>query len=148
MVARLTVGKVAAEEGATSEPATDTGGTTARWSMIAGLALSTFGGWVHNVREFPAIGILSPEMVTIWLPAVALGVWWLVRPSEAARWAIIAWALLNLILGATLSVVPLPIWPWTPEQSASHYASRLFYAVLQIPLLVVAWRSEPVLVRT
>lgn len=116
--------------------------------MLAALALSTLGGWVHNIREFPSIGAVAPEMVATWLPAVALGVWWLVRPSRAARWTIIAWALLNLVLGAALSVLPLSIWPWTPEQSGSHYASHLFYAVLQIPLLVVAWRSEPVLVRT
>ena len=120
-------------------------GTTGRWMMIAALALSTFGGWVHNLREFP--GMSATATVATFLPAVALAVWWLIRPSPAARWAIIAWALLNLILGATLSVVPLPIWPWTPEQSGSHYASHLIYAAAQIPLLVIAWRSEPVVAR-
>ncbi len=115
--------------------------------MIAALTLSTFGGWVHNIREFPEVGAVAPEMLATWLPAVALGVWWLVRPSRAARWTIMAWALLNLVLGGTLSVLPLSIWPWTPEQSSSHYASHLIYAAAQIPLLVIAWRSEPVVAR-
>jgi hypothetical protein len=49
--------------------------------MIAALALSTFGGWVHNLREFPGM---------------------------------------------------------------SAAASHLSYAAAQIPLLVIAWRSEPI----
>jgi hypothetical protein len=109
--------------------------------MIAALALSTFGGWVHNLREFP--GMSAAATLATFLPAIALAVWWLIRPGPAARWAIIAWALLNLILGAALSVLPLPIWPWTPEQSGSHYASHLIYAAAQIPLLVIAWKPTP-----
>ena len=110
--------------------------------MLPALALSAIGGWFHNGREFPGTTLLAPEMLVILLPAVVLGVWWVARPGPAARWAIIVWAVLNLVLGAALSVVPLPIWPWAPEQSAAHYTSHLVYGLTQIPLLIVAYRSQ------
>ena len=111
--------------------------------MLPALVLAAIGGWFHNMREFPGTTVLASAMVVILLPTVVLGVWWMARPGPAARWAIIVWVLLNLLLGAALSVLPLPIWPWAPEQSAAHYTSHLVYGLIQIPLLIVAYRSQP-----
>jgi hypothetical protein len=33
-------------------------------------------------------------------------------------------------------VVPLPIWPYQPEQSVTHYSFHALYALLQLPLLI------------
>jgi len=38
-----------------------------------------------------------------------------------------------------VTVLPLPILPFEPEQSATHYLAHLVYALGQVPLLVVGW---------
>jgi len=35
-----------------------------------------------------------------------------------------------------LSVLPLPVLPFTPEQSLRHYSFHVLYAATQVPLLV------------
>lgn len=48
------------------------------------------------------------------------------------------WALLNLLGGAVLSVLPLPFLPFVPEQSLRHYSFHLPYGLTQVPLIVAA----------
>lgn len=42
--------------------------------------------------------------------------------------------------GGLLSVLPLPLWPYQPQQSLRHYTVHALYAVLQVPLLVMVAR--------
>ncbi len=41
------------------------------------------------------------------------------------RIALVAWVLLNLVGGGILSVLPLAILPFVPEQSGGHYAAHV-----------------------
>ncbi len=55
-------------------------------------------------------------MISAILPAVILAVWWMVRPGRALWWAILVWVVaLNLVVGAILSVLPIPILPFSPN---------------------------------
>jgi len=106
---------------------------TGRWQMVEALALATPGGGFHHTRAIPDTTPLAFEMVAIWLPALVLGVWWILRPGPTARWAIIVWALLNLGGGA-----------WGRVSEAQAYDTlHLVYGLTQIPLLIVAYRSQP-----
>lgn len=110
--------------------------------MVSALAVSAFGGWYHNIREFPDMGLTAPEMVSTLAPAVALVAWWLIRPGLAAWWATLAWISLNLVVGAVLSVLPLPVLPFAPEQTSEHYLSHLLYGITQIPALYSLWLTR------
>ena len=107
---------------------------TRRWQMVAALALATLGAGFHHTRAFPNTTPLVFEMAAIWLPALVLGVWWILRPGPTARWAIIVWALLNLGLG---------LWGRAYEEPAANDTLHLVYGLTQIPLLIVAYRSQP-----
>ncbi len=106
---------------------------TGRWQMVAALALATLGAGFHHTRAIPDTTPLVFEMVAIWLPALVLGVWWILRPGPTAKWAIIVWALLNLVLGAY----------GRAYESAANDKLHLVYGLTQIPLLIVAYRSQP-----
>ena len=78
---------------------------TKRSTLPAGVAAATAVGWagffIHNVADLPGQTILSPESLLptlIWMAALVL---WLVPATRTAgAWALIAWAVLNLIGGA------------------------------------------------
>jgi hypothetical protein len=48
---------------------------------------------------------------------------------------------LNLVGGGILSVLPLGLFTFQPEQSLRHYAIHVTYGVAQIPLAVLAARA-------
>jgi hypothetical protein len=101
------------------------------------LALSWLGMVVHNLLELP-LTLLSPENS---LPGLVsfllfLGWWRLSDARTALLYAMFGWALLHLVAGGVLSVLPLPVWPFVPEQSLAHYLSHAFYSLLQLPLLI------------
>jgi hypothetical protein len=50
---------------------------------------------------------------------------------------------LNLLVGAILTVLPLPILPFIPEQTAGHYLAHFIYLVTQVPAVVLLWRLRP-----
>lgn len=115
--------------------------------MISALAVSAFGAWLHNVAE--GIPTASIETASTLLPPVLLALWWWRGGGEVLWWATLVWVFaLNVVGGAILSVLPLPIWPFVPDQGLGHYLAHLLYAVTQIPALVVLWqiRSRRVVV--
>lgn len=116
-----------------------------RW-VVLGLVISAVGGWAHNSLE--GFSPLSGEMAMTLAPALLLIVGWIVVPGRALWWASLAWIVLNLVVGAVLSVLPLPIWPFTPDQSLGHYGSHLLYAVSQLPALYALWLTREEMVRT
>ena len=44
------------------------------------------------------------------------------------------------LAGGALSVLPLSVLPFQPEQTVRHYSFHLLYAATQVPLLVVAYQ--------
>lgn len=106
-------------------------------SVILGLVVSALGGWAHNALE--GFSFLSVEMAMTLVPALALIIGWLVAPSRPLWWASMIWVGLNLVGGAVLSVLPLPVFPFTPDQSVGHYLSHVLYGVAQLPALYALW---------
>ena len=109
-----------------------------RW-VAAILMVSWLGLWAHELLRAPAQRGFTPDgSLPMLLVAVIIFVAWWRFPQQflplAGIWIVCA---LQLV-GACLSIVPLPIWPFVPEQVLSHYVAHGIYFVAQIPLLVVA----------
>lgn len=109
-------------------------------AVIAFASVIAAAGMIaHNVFEFGPGFIADPQTL---IPVAIFGVLALLamaRPhSIVVLVALLGWALLNLVVGGVLSVLPLGIFPFTPEQSLEHYGIHVVYAVAQIPLVVVA----------
>ena len=105
---------------------------------MATVALAWLGLVVHNIADLPDQTVLSPETAMpslVWL--LALGAWAVPRTRTAGLWALLTWAIVNLVGGA-LSVLPLPMLPFAPEQTARHYAFHGLYAAAQVPVALVA----------
>jgi hypothetical protein len=102
------------------------------------MTLSWLGMVIHNRAEFPRMSVMRPEYVIPTLVSVALYLLWLARGEEERlwSWSLLAWTGMHLVIGAWLSVMPLPIWPFVPEQSVGHYLSHVIYGILQVPLVV------------
>ena len=47
------------------------------------------------------------------------------------------------LAGAIITVLPLPVLPFRPEQSIRHYGVHVSYAVTQLPVLSLMWRRRP-----
>ena len=99
--------------------------------------ISILGLCLHNVAD---LDDQYPWSIETLGPAVFLAaclVIWRLRPRPAGT-LLLAWALLNLLGGAVLSVLPLPFLPFVPEQSVRHYSFHVLYALTQVPLLRAA----------
>lgn len=108
--------------------------------LRVGLALGV--SWVtmlgHNLHELP-LAVSDLENTGPLLVALVLSVaYWRRGGSRAVQWAILGWALLNLVIGGIVTVLPLPILPFVPEQSLDHYLAHAVYTVGQVPLVLVA----------
>lgn len=107
------------------------------WAVLAAAALSWLGLLIHNVADLPGQTLLSPESA---YPAAVLTVivaLWFSAGRRVAAWLLLGWGLLHLIGGSVVSVLPLAVLPFDPEQSIRHYAFHVLYGVMQAPLLVV-----------
>jgi hypothetical protein len=113
-----------------------------RWRTVlyvgGAAALAWCGMVIHNLADLPRLTVTSRENTwpgVLWLLLFGL---WVAIPR--ARWPaalLWAWGLLNLVGGAA-SVLPLPLWPYHPEQSLHHYLFHGVYALLQLPVLSLA----------
>ena len=112
-----------------------------RVAMAAALTLSAVSMLAHNLYELP----LSPidlENSGPMVFAAILGVAYAIRPdSRAVAAAALGWGVLNLVIGGIVTVLPLAILPFVPEQSLTHYAAHVVYAVGQVPLVVLSYRA-------
>lgn len=109
-------------------------------TVIAAIALSWLGLVVHNLVELPGRARLGPATLVptaVWL---LLAAGWRSPGRRVAAWLLLGWGWLHAVGGGLLSVLPLPLWPYQPEQSLRHYAVHALYAVLQVPLLVTVTR--------
>src|SRR5258708_16580021 len=93
----------------------------------------------HNVLEFGPVFLLRPETL---IPLAIFGLLALLgwaRPANSViHVLLLAWAVLNLVGGGILSVLPLGLFPFQPGQSLGHYPIHVIFGVAQLPLLVVA----------
>jgi hypothetical protein len=109
--------------------------------MGAALTLSALSMLAHNLYELPLSPIDLENSGPIAFAAI-LGVTYALRPaSRSAAAAALGWGVLNLAIGGIVSVLPLSILPFVPEQSLTHYGAHVVYAVGQIPLVVLAYRA-------
>lgn len=122
----------------------DTAGTgehsVATGHVLVAVGASIGGLLVHNLEEFPPSILLGPET---WVPVaitVMLGMALLGRPGTGVFVAAAGWAVIVIAVSGA-SVLPLPIWPFTPEQTVSHYMAHVVYALAQLPLLWLGWRG-------
>ena len=109
------------------------------------LALFTVVSWLglfaHNEVDLPQLTPLSVENSVPALVSVALLLaWWQLRGARPAALAMLTWSSLNLV-GAVVTILPLPFLPFQPEQTVLHYLMHVIYATSQLPLIValVAW---------
>lgn len=101
--------------------------------------ISWLGAYIHTTMEL-ALPVWRPENSIPAIVGLALFLGWWRQPEQRRFWAwlLLAWtAGGHLLLGAMLSVLPLPLWPFAPEQSLYHYFSHLIYALAQAPLILV-----------
>lgn len=112
-----------------------------RAAMAAALAISAGSMLAHNLYELP-LTPLDPQNAgpigVAALLAVAYAAW---PDAKAVAVAALGWGVLNLVIGGIVTVLPLPILPFVPEQSLTHYGAHLVYALGQVPLVVLADRA-------
>jgi hypothetical protein len=108
-------------------------------AVVLASFIAAAGMVAHNVLEFGPAFLLRPETV---IPLGIFGLFALLawaKPADAiVHVLLLVWAMLNLVGGGILSVLPLGLFPFQPEQSPGHYAVHVIYAVAQVPLVVVA----------
>jgi hypothetical protein len=112
--------------------------------LVAALTvLSWFGMILHDWISLPGLSPVAPEVVIPTAVFVALfGAWW-AWPGRLSWSLLLGWTILHFAVGGILSVLPLPVWPFVPEQTVRHYIAHVLYAACQLPLLIVLIRVRP-----
>jgi peptidoglycan/LPS O-acetylase OafA/YrhL len=110
--------------------------------VVLASVIAAAGMVAHNALEFGPAFLLDPETL---IPLAIFGLFallaWAGPANAGVHSALLAWALLNLVGGGILSVLPLGLFPFEPEQSPAHYGAHVIYAAAQLPLVVVATRA-------
>jgi hypothetical protein len=109
-------------------------------TVVAAITLSWLGLAIHNLAELPGQARLGPATLGPTAAYLLLAAGWLSPGRRVAAWLLLGWGWLHAIGGGLLSVLPLPLWPYQPQQSLRHYAIHALYGVLQVPLLVMVTR--------
>ena len=93
----------------------------------------------HNLYELPFTPWDVENSGPLVVDLLLLVAYWRRPASRAVPMAILGWAALNLVIGGVVSVLPLAVLPFVPEQSLSHYAAHVLYAAGQVPLILWPW---------
>lgn len=108
--------------------------------LVAALTvLSWIGLYIHTTIELQ-LPVWQPENSFPALVGLLLFLGWWRQPNRRRLWAglLLGWAAIaHLLFGAILSAIPLPLWPFDPEQTAVHYFAHVIYGVAQLPLIWV-----------
>lgn len=106
--------------------------------MLLFTFLSWLGEYIHNLFDLPQLTLLSPENSIPALISAVLVLAWCLLPSKLLpTLALLIWALMHLIGGGLLSVLPFPGWPFFPEQTLFHYLMHGIYGLAQLPLIIL-----------
>jgi hypothetical protein len=109
--------------------------------VVAGAAVvSWLGFFVHNLADLPAHALVGAETLAPTAVYLVLLAGLAAPLRRVAVRLLLGWAWLHLLGGAVLSVLPLPVWPYQPEQTLRHYAFHALYGAAQLPLLIAATR--------
>ena len=112
-------------------------------AVIATSAIAAGGMLAHNVLELGPAFLVDPQTL---IPLLIFAVLAILAARETAgrgTWlALLAWGVLNLVAGGILSVLPIGIFPFQPEQSLGHYGVHAAYTLASVPLVVVAWSGS------
>lgn len=105
------------------------------------LALLTFVSWLgmmlHNAQELPQLTLLHPEELYPTLAYLLLLLAYFFLPwKRISLMLLFGWAILHLVIGGFLTVLPLPFLPFYPEQTVPHYLAHVIYSLAQLPLIV------------
>lgn len=113
-------------------------------TLLAGLVfLSWLGAYIHTTWEL-SLPLWRWENSFPALVGLLLFLGWWQQPQRGRLWVglLLGWtAVAHLLIGAVLSVLPTPLWPFYPEQSLAHYLSHVGYGAAQLPLIWVLWRE-------
>ncbi len=108
-------------------------------AVIATSAIAAGGMLAHDVYEFGLGFVFDPQTLIPLGIFVVLAVLAARETAGRASWiALFSWAVLNLVGGGILSVLPLGLFPFQPEQSLAHYGIHVVYTLAEVPLVLVA----------
>lgn len=112
-------------------------------AVFATSAIAAGGMLAHNVLELGPAFLVDPQTL---IPLMIFAVLAILAARETAgrgTWlALLAWGVLNLVAGGILSVLPIGLFPFEPEQSLGHYGAHAVYTLASVPLVVVAWTGS------
>ena len=115
-----------------------------KWTTPATALLGWAGLFVHNVGELPGHGIVGWELLLPLMLTLVFVIGWFTRVQRLAAIGMLSLGVLNVI--GSMSVLPLPFLPFSPEQTLGHYLFHGVYLSAQLPLIftTLAWiRSHP-----
>lgn len=106
--------------------------------VLASVAVAWLGLWFHDVREFPSTYGFAGDSIAVGLVAGGLALFAIRRPGS--RTPLVSMLVFGLVMcvGGFLSVLPLPILPYVPAQTPSHYFVHVIYAAAQLPLIALS----------
>jgi hypothetical protein len=106
-------------------------------ALISLALLSWTGMLVHNRIELPAISLIRPEYFIPTGIYIILLTGWILQAEHRRIWVwlLFIWVGIQFFVGAWLSVLPLSIWPFYPEQSVRHYLAHALYGLAQVPII-------------
>jgi hypothetical protein len=111
-------------------------------AVVLASAIGVAGMIAHNVLEFGPGFLGSAEtLIPVGIYVLLALLAWPRPANMVVHVCLVVWALLNLVGGGILSVLPLGLFPFEPEQSLGHYGAHVIYAVAQLPLVIVAVRA-------
>jgi hypothetical protein len=109
-------------------------------AVFATSAIAAGGMLAHNALELGLAFLVDPQTL---IPLGIFAVLAILAARAAAgtgTWlALFAWGALNLVAGGILSVLPIGLFPFQPEQTPGHYGVHALYALTGVPLVTVAW---------
>ncbi len=109
-------------------------------SVMMALAMASSWGSMlaHNLYELPLAPLDLENSGPLVVAAGLLGTYCMASHARSVAMAILGWALLNLVIGGIVTVLPLPVLPFEPEQSVGHYLAHVGYSLGQVPLTLLA----------
>jgi hypothetical protein len=109
-------------------------------AIFATSAIAAGGMLAHDLFEFGPTFLVDPQTL---IPLGIFAILAILAARETAglaAWtALFVWAVLNLVGGGILSVLPIGVLPFQPDQSLGHYGVHVVYALAEMPLVLVAW---------